>query len=263
FYIEYNMVLSATESEFMGREFGIYVVSDCSPVSLDQFKQAVYELFRTLDNFHSSSGIWGTHDSVEWESTLEQHRYVQGLECWSVLKPMYDYAEMGLYTDILYERYDGWPETFFEGLVKRMLSLDGLFEYEGQRDDSALTKVVIKYLARLRLDFWPRYEREIKAGKDTFDGFYRDMFGVTGSISFFMDVEEEDKFSVKELALLAGLKSPKPIRNAQYAPKEPLRYFKDKSGVFIERESALKYLQKARNYKRSTVDEYSPILGVI
>ncbi|WP_350979935.1 hypothetical protein, partial [Shewanella sp. AC34-MNA-CIBAN-0136] len=61
----------------------------------------------------------------------------------------------------------------------------------------------------------------------------------------------EDNFTLVELALLAGMKNIRTVRNAQYDKEEPLSFIKTGGQVLVTREHAVAWLAKRKGFDES------------
>ncbi|MFT5760416.1 MAG: hypothetical protein ACI9LM_005202, partial [Alteromonadaceae bacterium] len=109
-----------------------------------------------------------------------------------------------------------------------------------------LLKVIIKYLARLKLDFDLDYDDlDSKAPLEPFKHGL-----VTIGSGWFPQVAIRN-LSVLEVALLAGVSNIRSVRNAQYDKDNPLNFYKEGKKVLIKLEDARRWLTGRKGFVTS------------
>jgi hypothetical protein len=202
--------------------------ANLAPTTEIELKGAAYSLIAALDHlFCSSVGKEASMcNYIDWENTLKQNQMVEGSALWDCIYPMWEYAENGGEVPNIYDDLLG-------DLAKWLSAVNGYCEYHGDYFNHHIIKVILKCLAKLKLINKLDPNELVTLSSGWFPQF------------------SEDNFTLVELALLAGMKNIRTVRNAQYDKEEPLSFIKKGGQVLVTREHAVAWLAKRKGFDES------------
>lgn len=218
-------------------------------VDIDSLKHSCGYLIAAIEQVYKSAidrtkscslnGIELFFEKEDWKS------HVVASAIWEYMEPTYTYAE-GLVkfddcgsiigdTDDLVMVMASWCSS--------TIAAQEMSGYIGISDP--ILQTLTKFFARLKLDYKAYFDsvNEIKEGEYNFEN----VFLQTG---FFGDIHLEH-LTLVELALLAGVKNIRTIRNAQYDKNAPLEFFKENGQVLVTVDVARKWLEKRRGFVKT------------
>ena len=222
----------------------IWTKKSLLPVTKEELISSTYSLLETLRILSDSSrGLCECGIScreVEWSATEEEMKLVQSSTPWSYLLPMWLYAEQGELTSLPKGVH---LDDAVADLVKWLCAIESISEHSGEYTYTPILKVIIKFFARLKLDF----NIELDVGGEV--PLFHDIENGCMSIEEGWLPQVHCKYlSVVEVALLAGVSNIRTVRNAQYDKENPLHFFKEDKKVLVTTDTANKWLSLRRGY---------------
>lgn len=214
-----------------------------SPVCEEELMAATFGMLKTLKMLSDSSlGLCECDVScgaLEWSGTNEERELVKQSLCWRYLYPLWLYAEQGN----MNQPTDVHLDDAIGDLVKWLCAVQPISEYSGERTYFPILKVILKFFARLKIDFGVALD---KGGKTP---IYKCLeHGCLPVMSGWLPQVGYKHLTVVEVALLAGVSNIRTIRNAQYDKEKPLHFFKEGKKVLVEVETAKIWLMHRRGF---------------
>ncbi|CAH0525420.1 hypothetical protein [Vibrio hippocampi] len=231
----------------MNNPFAITLRSktDLSPVTLEQLRISTYFVNANLKELHESNLISGNGlpfiESIESRNlTPKLIQEIESSHTWVYVQALWTYAETGVISENLTSFH---MEDVISALTQWICAILPMCEYQGEYALDPVLKVVIKALARMKLEFGVDFE----SGGDVeaIPSIQGEL--ITLSSGWWSQVALKH-LTVLELALLAGIKNINTVRNAQYVKEKPLEVIKEDGGVFISVEVAREWLAGRRGF---------------
>ncbi|ELR64522.1 hypothetical protein C942_02335 [Photobacterium marinum] len=217
--------------------YGVILPSHISyePISEEAFKASCYLLLMDIERLvawafgesHGTSVHFTPDREEEWIGSEEQQVKLFASEFWKTMNPVYAYAERGEQGNMMHDDTLGY-------LVQVLPAVFGIREYNGEVDWVCET-LIYKALARLKLDTGRDLdEDEVEVELVTY-------------CSGWLPLAHHKHLTLQEMAILAGAKNIRSIRNATYDKKNPLRVIKENRNVLVTVEEAKRWLaQKSK-----------------
>jgi hypothetical protein len=215
----------------------LWTKTDLSPVNLDELKESTFCLLMTLKRLQECS--FKQPESWEvWSGSPENHLVVENSAIWPEMYSIWAYAEQGLYSNPFTD-----PDAYFADLSMWISAVLGVNAYEGEFIGAAIIKVIIKFWARLKLDF------DLDLDSNEINTPFGDVMAVRAN--WFPQIAMKN-LTVLEIALLSGVSNIRSVRNAQYDKGNPLNFFKDGKQVLITVADARVWLSDRKGFIAST-----------
>lgn len=216
-------------------KYGVELLPKCvlSPVSQDELRASIAEVQEVMDELTFISDSTQSDSDTDRDSRLEKCRLCPDI--YSV----WEYAEKGSYRN---DFFSDDPDYFFSNAAKLLSAINGFNAWQGEAVGQAIIKVIIKFCARLKLDFDADFDTALTKTVGEV---------VTLQCSWFPQVATKD-LSLLELALLAGMTNMRSVRNAQYVSDEALNFYKDGTKVLITVADARTWLAGRMGFVPST-----------
>ncbi len=215
------------------------------PVSLEELMASTYSVLATLkilmDSTQNLCDCSVSGGDIEWTGTPREKELVTNSLPWSYLQPIWQYAELGKIESI----FDIDFEDEFDNLIKWVSAVAPICNYHGEDGYVAILKVMIKFFARLKLDYGVDFNDETGLSQQLGQSNY--VFTGTNSINSLPQVDHKN-LTVIEMALLSGVSNIRTIRNAQYDKDKPLQFFKKGKTVLVKPEVARVWLNLRREF---------------
>ncbi|MFM5356615.1 hypothetical protein ACET95_06445 [Aeromonas veronii] len=216
-------------------KYGVELFPKCvlTPVTLGELRASIAEVQDVFDELHYLAHGSAIDSDTDRDSRLERCRL------WPQLAYVWKYAEQGIYSD---DAIPSDPDAFFSDAATLLSAINGYNAYQGETVGQAIIKVIIKFCARIKLDFNSNFETALNSP-----------FGdaVTLQCAWFPQVAMKD-LTLLELALLAGMTNMRSVRNAQYVEDEGLNFYKDGTKVLVTVADARTWLAGRTGFVSST-----------
>lgn len=216
-------------------KYGVELLPKCTltPVTLDELKASIVEVQDVLDELRYISHGSALESDIDRDSRHEQ--------CclWPTIAYVWEYAELGIYSD---DALPADPDAFFGDAATLLSAINGYNAYQGLTVGQAIIKVLIKYCARIKLDFDTDFESALNSPLGDV---------ITLQCNWFPQMAMKD-LSLLELALLAGMTNVRSVRNAQRANGARLNFFKDGLNVLVSVADARAWLPGRISFVPST-----------
>jgi hypothetical protein len=128
-------------------------------------------------------------------------------------------------------------------LVKWLCAIEPISEYSGENHYAPILKVIIKFFARLKVDF--NVDLDMGGEVPVFESLE---YGCIPVNTGWLPQVDCKYLTVVEVALLAGVTNIRTIRNAQYDKLNPLNFLKRGKKVLVKAEIAKAWLIQRRGY---------------
>lgn len=212
-----------------------------------------YVLYQTSYLYQTALNGRSPDMYADWDDSTEQNTYVLNSHLWQEIKQVWEYAEHGMHADKFCltddsngdftELKDGYITDLLVDMYKwftaceGVLYHDGDFGHETPEVREAGSRLVYKFLARLKLDFKCNIDQFIVA--DTL-----------------FPMAQETTLSSHEYALLAGLSHVGAVRNEVNNKNNPLIVTKEGNKIMVTVEVARERLQKKRKFIQTQGVDY-------
>lgn len=237
--------------------------ANLQPVTEEQLRHSVYEMLSVLEILYNSAHGRGEADTscgvIDFLGEPEQIKLLEKSMMWEYLHPMYLFAELGEPLDVI----DYHLSDMLGDLAKWITAANPILEYDGTPLNQAVSKVIYKFIARLKLNY--RWDFEGNYGpednpdplphSDAKNGINPLCFGPSISHGWYPDTHKR-YLTLVELALLAGMSNIRSVRNAQFSKSDPLSFIKEGAQVLITVEEARRWLQGRNGFIPTKGIEY-------
>lgn len=215
--------------------YGIELLPKCAltPVTLDELIAAIAGVQDVMDELRYISH--GTAVEIDTDRDSRHGR----CRLWPEIAYMWEYAEKGIYRE---EFFTTCADDFFSDAARLLSAVNGYNAWHGEEFGQTILKVIIKFCARIKLDFDSDFESALNSP-----------FGEVGTLQseWFPQMSMKD-LTLLELALLAGMTNIRSVRNAQYVTDEALNFYKDGTKVLITVADARQWLAGRIGFVPST-----------
>lgn len=227
------------------------------PVTEEQLRHSVYEMLSVLEILCNSAHGRGEADTscgvIDFLGEPAQIKLLENSLMWKYLHPMYLFAELGEPLDVI--RYH--LSDMLGDLAKWISAANPILEYDGTPLNQAVSKVIYKFIARLKLnyrwdfdgDYSPEDNPDPLPHSDAKNGL------VPISANWYPDTHKRH-LTLVELTLLAGMSNIRSVRNAQFSKTDQLSFIKEGAQVLITVEEARRWLQGRNGFVPTKGIEY-------